>query len=240
MLCLTSNKKKIKRSAKLLQVSSKYGLQDMLSRISNGSDSDSEKNKAGYERLRLALEELGPSFVKLGQSFSNRDDLLPKDFILELQKLQDRVEVVDMDVKMILEKSLDIVVDEYFNYINTMPIAAASIAQVNKAQLKNGQDVILKIKRPNIVGFVCYHYKYKSGHEDDAPILGFAPRKTEFSLYVFTGLEEHDYLLKDLGKFKMGKACIYVKKLFDINIDALKILMRESINYISEKYERTT
>ncbi|SKC04645.1 ubiquinone biosynthesis protein [Soonwooa buanensis] len=142
--------KKIKRSAKLLQVISKYGLQDMLSRISNGSDSDSEKNKAGYERLRLALEELGPSFVKLGQSFSNRDDLLPKDLILELQKLQDRVEVVDMDVKMILQKSLDIVVDEHFNYIDTTPIAAASIAQVYKSQLKNGQDVILKIKRPNI------------------------------------------------------------------------------------------
>ena len=142
--------KKIKRSAKLLQVISKYGLQDMLSRISNGSDSDSEKNKAGYERLRLALEELGPSFVKLGQSFSNRDDLLPKDLIFELQKLQDRVEVVDMDVKMILEKSLDIVVDEHFSYIDTTPIAAASIAQVYKAQLKNGQDVILKIKRPNI------------------------------------------------------------------------------------------
>lgn len=93
---------------------------------------------------------------------------------------------------------------------------------------------------PTIVGFGCYHYKYKSGHEGDAPILGFSPRKAEFSLYVFTGLEEHEYLLKDLGKFKMGKACIYVKKLSDINIDALKILMQESINYISEKYERTT
>ncbi|WP_313214472.1 ABC1 kinase family protein [Soonwooa sp.] len=142
--------KKIKRSAKLLQVISKYGLQDMLSRLSNGLDSDVEKNKAGYERLRLALQELGPSFVKLGQSFSNRDDLLPQDLILELQKLQDRVEIVDIDVKMILEKSLDIVVDECFNYIDTTPIAAASIAQVYKAQLKNGQDVILKIKRPNI------------------------------------------------------------------------------------------
>ncbi|MFN3020530.1 ABC1 kinase family protein [Chryseobacterium sp. TY3] len=142
--------KKIKRSAKLLQVISKYGLKDMLSRLSNGSDSDVEKNKAGYERLRLALQELGPSFVKLGQSFSNRDDLLPQDLIIELQKLQDRVEIVDIDVKMILEKSLDIVVDECFNYIDTTPIAAASIAQVYKAQLKNGQDVILKIKRPNI------------------------------------------------------------------------------------------
>ncbi|WP_300675284.1 AarF/UbiB family protein [Soonwooa sp.] len=142
--------KKIKRSAKLLQVISKYGLQDLLSRISNGSNSDSEKSKAGYERLRLALEELGPSFVKLGQAFSNRDDLLPRDLTLELQKLQDRVEVVDLDVKSILEKSLDITVDEHFNHINPTPIAAASIAQVYKAQLKNGQDVILKIKRPNI------------------------------------------------------------------------------------------
>ena len=142
--------KKIKRSAKLLQVISKYGLQDLFSRITSNSNSDSETAKAGYERLRLALEELGPSFVKLGQSFSNRDDLLPQDLVLELQKLQDRVEVVDMDVRLILEKSLDIVVDEHFNQINTTPIAAASIAQVYKAQLKNGQDVILKIRRPNI------------------------------------------------------------------------------------------
>ncbi len=89
---------------------------------------------------------------------------------------------------------------------------------------------------PTIIGFGNYHYKYASGHEGDAPLLGFSPRKTAISLYVFTGLEEHKYLLDKLGKFKMGKACIYVKKLDDINIEELKKLMKASIRFLNEKY----
>lgn len=89
---------------------------------------------------------------------------------------------------------------------------------------------------PTIVGFGNYHYKYASGHEGDAPLLGFSPRKAAISLYVFTGLEEHKHLLDKLGKFKMGKACIYVKKLSDINIDELKQLMEASVRFLKEKY----
>lgn len=91
---------------------------------------------------------------------------------------------------------------------------------------------------PTIIGFGNYHYKYASGHEGNAPILGFSPRKAAFSLYVFTGLEKHEYLLENLGKFTKGKACIYVKKLSDINIDVLTNLMKESIAYISTKFTR--
>lgn len=67
------------------------------------------------------------------------------------------------------------------------------------------------------------------------PLVGFSPRKAAISLYVFTGLEEHKYLLEDLGKFKMGKACIYVKKLSDINLDTLKNLIKETIDYTKTK-----
>src|SRR5689334_16844211 len=67
-----------------------------------------------------------------------------------------------------------------------------------------------KMWGPSIVGFGNYHYKYESGHEGDAPLAGFSPRKSAISLYVFTGTEEHEYLLKGLGKFTMGKSCIYV------------------------------
>src|SRR5690606_5794734 len=73
-----------------------------------------------------------------------------------------------------------------------------------------------KMWGPSIIGFGSYHYKYESGHEGDAPLIGFSPRKSAISLYVFTGLEEHKHLLDDLGKFKMGKACIYAKKMSDI------------------------
>ena len=93
-----------------------------------------------------------------------------------------------------------------------------------------------KMWEPTIVGFGNYHYKYASGHEGDAPMLGFSPRKAAISLYVFTGLEEHLPLLEKLGKFKMGKACIYVKKLSDINQDELKKLMKASIEFLKEKY----
>ena len=77
---------------------------------------------------------------------------------------------------------------------------------------------------PTIIGFGSYHYKYASGHEGDAPLLGFSPRKTQFSLYVYSKTEKSDALLKDLGKYKMGKACIYFKKLSDINISIVEQL----------------
>lgn len=147
--------RKLKRSAKLISVLSKYGFQDLLIRMNlsgNSTKTDSEKTNQLdlYERVKLALEELGPTFVKLGQSFSNREDLLPAEFIIQLQKLQDRVETVDLDVKSILETELSINVDDYFQNIQIKPIASASIAQVYKAVLKDGTAVIIKIKRPDI------------------------------------------------------------------------------------------
>ena len=89
---------------------------------------------------------------------------------------------------------------------------------------------------PSIIGFGTYHYKYASGHEGDAPLVGFSPRKAAISLYVFTGLKEHEHLLEGLGKFKMGKACIYVKRLSDIDQKKLISLMRASIHYIQQTH----
>lgn len=93
-----------------------------------------------------------------------------------------------------------------------------------------------KIWGPSIIGFGNYHYKYESGHEGDAPLIGFSPRKTAISMYVFTGLVEHTHLLKDLGKFKRGKACIYVRKLSDIDQAVLKTLIKETIDFLQSKY----
>ena len=89
-----------------------------------------------------------------------------------------------------------------------------------------------KMWGPTIIGFGNYHYKYASGHEGDAPIISFSPRKPEFSLYVFSPTEESKKLLGELGKFKMGKACIYVKKLSDINISTLEKLSKISIAFL--------
>jgi len=90
---------------------------------------------------------------------------------------------------------------------------------------------------PTMIGFGQYHYKSeRSAQEGDWPLIGFSPRKAAISLYVYTGSKEHEYLLQDLGKFKMGKACIYVKRLSDINIDALNNLMKTTIDFLRKKY----
>ncbi|MFP9098498.1 DUF1801 domain-containing protein [Flavobacterium sp. RHBU_24] len=94
-----------------------------------------------------------------------------------------------------------------------------------------------KMWGPTIIGFGSYHYKYASGHEGDAPMLGFSPRKAEFSLYVYFPNEQHEPLLEGLGKFKMGKACIYVKKLSDINIEVLEKICKATIAYLKEQYQ---
>ncbi|MFN0256421.1 DUF1801 domain-containing protein [Pedobacter ureilyticus] len=94
-----------------------------------------------------------------------------------------------------------------------------------------------KMWGPSIIGFGCYHYKSdRSKQEGDWPLVGFSPRKAAISLYVYMGTKEQAYLLENLGKFKMGKACIYVKKLSDINIEVLKVLMRETIKHLQTKY----
>lgn len=91
---------------------------------------------------------------------------------------------------------------------------------------------------PSIIGFGSYHYKSeRSRQEGDWPLIGFSPRRSAISLYVYSGSEEHAHLLKDLGKFKRGKACIYIKKLSDINLDALKKLMKATIDFLQSKYD---
>jgi hypothetical protein len=90
----------------------------------------------------------------------------------------------------------------------------------------------------SIIGFGQYYYKYASGHEGYAPLIGFSPRKAAISLYVYTGLEEHRSLVEQLGKYKIGKACIYIKRLSDINTENLTTLMQQTIQFITTKYTR--
>ncbi|MBX3252766.1 MAG: DUF1801 domain-containing protein [Chitinophagaceae bacterium] len=90
---------------------------------------------------------------------------------------------------------------------------------------------------PTIIGFGSYHYKYASGHEGDAPLIGFSPRKAEFSLYVSAPDNKDKELLEKLGKYKMGKACIYFKRLDDLDLGILEKLSKATIKYINEKQE---
>ncbi|WP_433753014.1 DUF1801 domain-containing protein [Paenibacillus amylolyticus] len=93
-----------------------------------------------------------------------------------------------------------------------------------------------KMWGPSIIGFGAYHYKYESGHEGDAPLVGFSPRKAKISLYFATGDIEREDLLKDFGKHTTGKACVYINKIADIQVDVLKALIVQSIRFLKETY----
>ncbi|TSB46852.1 ABC1 kinase family protein [Alkalicoccobacillus porphyridii] len=103
------------------------------------------------ERLRLLLEELGPTFIKMGQVASTRSDIFPDYLIKELSKLQDHVPPFPFkDVKAIIEEDLGNSLDSIFQHFDEEPIAAASIGQVHKAILPSGEKVVVKVRRPNI------------------------------------------------------------------------------------------
>jgi hypothetical protein len=93
-----------------------------------------------------------------------------------------------------------------------------------------------KMWGPGIVGFGSYHYKYESGREGDAPLVAFSPRKNEISLYLSSGFEKREELLKKFGKHKSAKACIYVKKLEDIDTEILKKMVSLSVKHIKSLY----
>ncbi|MBC8019021.1 MAG: ubiquinone biosynthesis protein UbiB [Verrucomicrobia bacterium] len=107
------------------------------------------------ERMRLALEELGPTFVKLGQILSTRPDVIPHAFVREFEKLQDNVPSFSFEeVLTQITGELGGPVEQFFAEIDPVPLAAASIAQVHRARLKTGEDVVIKVRRPGIVAVV--------------------------------------------------------------------------------------
>ena len=107
------------------------------------------------ERIRLALEELGPIFIKFGQALSTRRDLLPEDVADELAKLQDRVPPFPGEqARELIEAALRKPVSELFLEFDAAPLASASIAQVHPARLKDGRDVVVKVVRPNILPLI--------------------------------------------------------------------------------------
>ncbi|TCO72651.1 ABC1 kinase family protein [Marinisporobacter balticus] len=110
-----------------------------------------KKGRMNPEKARQALEELGPTFVKIGQILSTRPDVLPDEYIHEFEKLQDRVKTEKYeDVKAIIEKELGSAIKNLFAHFDPEPIASASMAQVHLACTENGEQVVLKIQRPNV------------------------------------------------------------------------------------------
>lgn len=109
-------------------------------------------------------------------------------------------------------------------------------ARALMAHLEAWTGETAKMWGPSIIGFGTYHYVYASGHQGDAPVLAFSPRKAALTLYVYSETEKSRAALDRLGKYKMSKACIYVKRLADIDLQVLRLLCEESIRYISEHH----
>ncbi|MGE7184853.1 DUF1801 domain-containing protein [Peribacillus sp. NPDC006672] len=93
-----------------------------------------------------------------------------------------------------------------------------------------------KMWGPSIIGFGTYHYKYESGHEGDAPLVGFSPRKAKISLYFTPGDKRRAELLQAFGKHTSGKGCVYINKVADIEINVLKELINRSFKFLRETY----
>lgn len=127
------------------------------------------------------------------------------------------------------------VVDFIHSYVDSEQKKQDSFQLIELMQKWSGFEP--KMWGPTIIGFGSYHYKYASGHEGDSLIIGFSPRKAEFSLYAVAPGHENTELIEKLGKFKMGKACIYFKKLSDLNIDVLEKLCLATIKHINEHHQ---
>jgi len=93
-----------------------------------------------------------------------------------------------------------------------------------------------KMWGPSIIGFGTYHYQYDSGREGDAPLIAFSPRKAEISLYLSSSFENREALLQKLGKHKSAKACVYVKKLSDINMEVLEEMISLSLTHVKSTH----
>lgn len=93
-----------------------------------------------------------------------------------------------------------------------------------------------KMWGPSIIGFGSYHYKYASGHEGDAALVGFSPRKAKISLYLMQDTEKRAEILKRFGKHTVGKGCIYINKLADVDVNVLGELIEASIQYLREQF----
>src|SRR5699024_5217046 len=136
----------------------KYGFEDLVARLpwnkkqTNSTDTTLTTSEQDlYKRIRQALEELGPIFVKLAQTLSTREGMFPDELILEFKKLEDQVDgEQNLDITSYLEAELDIKVSEHFQEVDLEPLAAASISEVFNAKLKNIENVILKLRIPII------------------------------------------------------------------------------------------
>ena len=227
----------------------KYGFGFIVDRLNKDSisakvvghgPSIKSKSMTTAQRLKCALEELGPTYIKIGQILSTRKDIFDDEIIGELSKLRDDVEMFDNDIAMaILEEELGCHKDQVFSYISQDPIAAASIGQVYEARLLDGRKVVIKIQRPGI----------ESTIKADISILknigsSLNSIKKDFNLDIeelikemeIQLLRELDYKFESVNGVKLGKIFknsseIFIPEIFS-DYTSKKILVMEKVEGI--------
>ena len=129
-------------------------------------------------------------------------------------------------------KKNDASVEEFLNSVENDQKREDSFALLKMMEEVTGHPP--KMWGASIVGFGTYQYKYASGREGEWMTVGFSPRKTSLTLYILSGFEGQEDLLANLGKFKTGKSCLYIKKLTDVDNDVLRDLVDKSAKHMIE------
>lgn len=256
--------KGIKRLRTIVFVFVKYGFQPFVERLHlTGLLTLTQRlmlrkpvhDLSDAQRLRLALEELGPSFIKVGQLLSTRPDVLPEEFIIELLKLQDEVQPIPYSSMVkVIEDEFKRPVRELFERIDERPIAAASIAQVHRAVLSTGAEVAVKVQRPDIEGVIetdisilKYLARLISRHMPESRLYDPKGMVEEFSRVIKRELDftlEASYMekfkdaLKDDPRVKIpkvywemtGKRILTMEGITGIKVDNVERLRAEGIN----------
>ncbi|CAB1083251.1 ABC1 family protein [Olavius algarvensis Delta 1 endosymbiont] len=197
----------IKRFGVITRLMVKHGLGDILDRISSrgkaSADAKSERPVVARtvypspQRIRRVLEELGPSFIKLGQLMSTRADIFPPEYIDELTKLQDQIPPIPFqNIKAVIEKELKRPVTDLFESIEEEALAAASVAQVHMAELEDGERVVVKVIRPGIdkkiredIRLMYYFAEKIENSFEIGQIIGFVDLVKEFDRSIFRELD---------------------------------------------------
>ena len=201
--------RQIKRFAVISRIMVKHGLGEILDRVfdrdSGGAKVDDEKSVfAGTvypspRRIRLVFEELGPTFVKLGQLMSMRADMFPAEYLEEFKKLQDRVPPVPFsEIQVVIERELKHPISELFISIEEESLAAASVAQVHAAELADGEMVVVKVIRPGIdkkiredIRLMYYFAEKLENTFEIGQVIGFVNLVKEFERSIFRELDMH-------------------------------------------------